>query len=82
MKLKNLKLNALSESTLKDKEMNALRGGNCCTCSCYWEYQGGASVDDNTNANYQQDTKSVHGCNQYSNCDGYDNEYWPEAEHA
>ncbi|WP_234983105.1 TIGR04149 family rSAM-modified RiPP [Bacteroides bouchesdurhonensis] len=32
MRLKKLKLNALSESTLKDKEMNALRGGNCCTC--------------------------------------------------
>ena len=38
MKLKKLKLNALSEAVLKDKEMNALKGGDsCCTCSCYYE---------------------------------------------
>ena len=42
MKLKKLKLNALSEAGLKDKEMNALKGGYLgCRCSCYWADRSG-----------------------------------------
>ncbi len=54
MKLKRLKLSDLSYKSLKDKEMNALRGGNLkgCKCSCYWENQGGSYSDDNMSENY------------------------------
>ena len=69
MKLKRLKLSDLSDKSLKDKEMNALKGGNLegCRCSCYWENQGGSSSDDNMSANYSlgDGTKSYDGCNQY-----------------
>ena len=75
-KLKKLKLNALSEVSLEDKEMNALRGGSCCTCSCYWEDQGGSSSSDNSSANSKigDGGYSLQGCNQYVNCGG-DPEY-------
>lgn len=46
-KLKKLKLNVLSEASLEDKEMNALKGGICCTCSCYWEKRAGSDSNDN-----------------------------------
>lgn len=67
MKLKKLKLNALSEAGLKDKEMSALKGGNYdnCRCSCYWENQSGSSSEDNADGNWATGTESVHGCNQY-----------------
>ena len=70
MKLKRLKLSDLSDKSLKDKEMNALRGGNCCSCSCYWENQGGSSSSDNSGANYQFNGESKEGCNDYVSCDG------------
>ena len=68
MKLKKLKLNALSEAGLKDKEMNAMKGGYLgCRCSCYWADQGGSSSDDNMGANYTKGdgAHSTEGCNQY-----------------
>ncbi len=71
MKLKRLKLSDLSYKSLKDKEMCALRGGDCCMCSCYWADQGGASSDDNREANYVHDIPSQQGCNQYTHCEGY-----------
>ena len=62
MKLKKLKLTALSEAGLK--------GGNCCRCSCYYEGKpGGAAWNDNMNANYSLDTESKQGCNQYADCE-------------
>ena len=67
--MKKLKLTALSENIMKDKEMKAIVGGNCCRCSCYWEDRGGSSSDDNLAANYADDLESVHGCNQYVNCE-------------
>ena len=81
MKLKRLKLSDLSDKSLKDKEMNALKGGNCCSCSCYWADKRGASVEDNTSSNYVGNLESVHGCNEYTECDDYDNEWWPMLEH-
>lgn len=81
MELKKIKLNALSKSTMVDKAMNALKGGNCCDCSCYWEGRGGSSSNDNMNANYQLDTHSIHGCNLYHNCD-YNDGGWAEEAHA
>ena len=50
--------------------MNALKGGNCCRCSCYYEGKpGGAAWNDNMNANYSLDTESKQGCNQYADCE-------------
>lgn len=68
-KLKKLKLNALSEVSLEDKEMNVLKGGNSagCHCSCYWSDYRGSGSDDNMAANYSSGdgTISKQGCNQY-----------------
>ena len=54
MKLKALKLNAVSKAELQDREMNKLLGGSrCCICGCpgpsttFWNgtynHDGGAS---------------------------------------
>ena len=78
MKLKKLKLNALSEAGLKDNEINALKGGNCCTCSCYHEGEAGySSSADNRSANVNIGSggHSTDGCNQYYECDE-NNEGW------
>lgn len=37
MKLKRFRLNALSAETLRQKEMNAIVGGNSCGCGCAYE---------------------------------------------
>lgn len=64
--MQKLKLTTLSEAIVKAKESNAIRGGNFCQCSCYWEgTKGGSSTDDNRSANYDLGTTSEHGCNQY-----------------
>lgn len=82
MKIKQLKLSRLSERELKEKEMNAILGGNSCSCSCYWEGRGGSSINDNNMANYKLDTSSIHGCNQFTYSDEMGANYWPEALHA
>ena len=82
MKIKQLKLSRLSERELKEKEMNAILGGNSCSCSCYWEGRGGSSINDNNMANYKFEYESVHGCNQFTYCDETGDAYWPEALHA
>lgn len=81
MKLKKIKLNALSRTIVENKAMSALRGGNCCECSCYWEGQGGSSSSDNMNANYNKNTYSIQGCNLYQRCDDNDGS-WREEAHA
>ena len=69
---RKLKLSALSEALLKDKEMSTIFGGgdSCyCTCSCAYEgLPGGASAEDNRAANYNLGNYggySTTGCNQY-----------------
>lgn len=52
-KLSKLKLNALSDANLQDREMNTLKGGNIsrsCGCGCH----GSSSEQDNAqqNSNY------------------------------
>lgn len=64
MKIKRFKLNALSAEGLRQKEMNAIIGGNSCGCSCAYEGQGGSSTSANMYANYDLDTFSTYGCNQ------------------
>lgn len=67
--MQKLKLTTLSEAIVKAKGSNAIRGGNICNCSCYWEGKGGATLNDNMNANYALNTHSQHGCNQYMKFD-------------
>ncbi|MEE1240498.1 MAG: TIGR04149 family rSAM-modified RiPP [Bacteroidaceae bacterium] len=69
---RKLKLSALSEALLKDKEMSTIFGGGdsrYCTCSCAYEgLPGGASAEDNRAANYNLGNYggySTTGCNQY-----------------
>lgn len=83
-KLKKIKLNALSEANLGDKEMNSLRGGEfCCGCSCYWEGQYGSSAMDNMGANHESWTESTQGCNQYGWCgEGYEGQFYDFEAHA
>ena len=79
MKIKRFKLNALSIEGLRQKEMNAIVGGNSCGCSCYWANQGGSSIDDNNMANYQLNLPySQHGCSPFTYEDENGALYWPE----
>lgn len=71
MKFKRFKLNALSAEGLKQKEMNAIVGGNTCGCSCAYANYGGSSTSDNKNANYSYDTTSSYGCIQIMKEDYY-----------
>lgn len=64
MKIKRFKLNALSAEGLRQKEMNAIVGGNTCGCSCAYEGQGGSSTNANMQANYGISITSTYGCNQ------------------
>lgn len=79
MKIKRIKLNALSRTIVENKAMNALKGGNCCQCSCYWEGRGGSDSNDNMNANYDKNTFSKQGCNLYERCDEFGGEWREEA---
>ncbi len=65
MKLNRIKLNALSESCLQDKEMNAIVGGHdTCRCSCAYANQGGSTQSDNMVANAADGLYSTTGCNE------------------
>ncbi len=67
-KLGKLKLNVLSDNNLTDKEMNELKGGRDCTCSC----NGPSSSSDNKSANYNLGSNggySTSGCNSYTYSD-------------
>ena len=63
MKIKRFKLNALSAEGLRQKEMNALVGGNKCSCGCAYSEVGGSSTSDNMNANYGYGYQSYNSCN-------------------
>lgn len=77
MRNTKLKLTALSDAIMKDKEMSAILGGNCCTCSCYWENNTGSSSVDNRDANFNWGINSPIGCNQYIYCE--DGSYYEQA---
>ena len=55
--MKSLKLNNLEKSSLNEKEMKHVTGGDStiCYCGCLYANQGGSSTVDNGCAN------SVHG---------------------
>lgn len=49
-----VKMTELSKRAMSAREMNALTGGNSCTCGCH----GPSSTQDNTNANYNSNLHS------------------------
>jgi natural product precursor len=50
-KLEKLKLNQLSKAEMEKREMNHLKGGDCCGCGCHYTGSGGSSAYHNLNAN-------------------------------
>lgn len=64
-----MKLNQLRGENLSDHEMSFLIGGepydSPCSCSCYWEDNGGSSTADNAETNARDGYSSNEGCNQY-----------------
>ena len=64
MKIKRFKLNDLSANEIRQKEMNAIIGGkDKCSCGCGFYQQGGSSMSDNMQANYNADLYSYTTCN-------------------
>ena len=51
-KISKLKLNEISNDSLSTRQMRTIKGGNTCTCSCYWADRGGSSSYDNCFANH------------------------------
>ncbi len=51
MNMKSLKLNAVESCKLTQKEMNCVKGGWSCSCSCYYAGNGGSSIEANGEAN-------------------------------
>ncbi|MDR1199890.1 MAG: TIGR04149 family rSAM-modified RiPP [Prevotellaceae bacterium] len=49
--MKKIKLNILAKNTIKEKEMNQIKGGGCCACGCMYVNQGGSGTIDNHYAN-------------------------------
>lgn len=43
--LKNIKLNQFSKAELENREMNALRGGDCSGCACVCVGDGAPTAD-------------------------------------
>jgi natural product precursor len=43
MVIKGLKLNQLNNSELSERELQGLKGGAVCGCSCYYAGKGGSS---------------------------------------
>lgn len=52
--LKKIKLNGLNDAELRDREMDALNGGDrTCGCGCNYEGSGGSTTHNNGTANYK-----------------------------
>ena len=62
--MKKLKLNALGKKNLTELEMNQVRGGGACGCSCYYADNGGSSSGDNGSANSHAGIFSPKGKNE------------------
>jgi natural product precursor len=81
--MKNMKLNALENQSLNNREMNAVRGGDCtrvCSCSCYYANNNGSSINANGDANYGSgasgtDSKKGNAVYFADNCLGSKTEY-------
>jgi natural product precursor len=81
--ISKLRLNALSEANLLEREMNALKGGTYCSCSCYYANTGGSSSSANRDSNYNSGYTSTSGCNDYIKSDDWGgNSYCPGCKDA
>lgn len=49
--MKRIKLTTKESEILSEKEMNSVKGGVSCACSCYYAESGGSSIDANGDAN-------------------------------
>ena len=59
--LKKIKLNGLNDAELRDREMDALNGGDrTCGCGCNYEGSGGSTTHNNGTANYKLGTSGGH----------------------
>ena len=60
MKIRRFKLTSMASAVIKTKEMLSIVGGVEveCSCSCYYQDQGGSSTGDNKMANYAYGYKS------------------------
>jgi natural product precursor len=54
--MKTMKLNALENQSLNNKEMSKILGGRSCSCSC----AGPSGVADNLDANYNIGSSGGH----------------------
>lgn len=73
--MNTLKLNKLVNNQLNDKELCKIVGGEteslpCCTCSCAYENQGGASTYANAGANQKEGLYSKTGIPKLGWCEG------------
>ena len=66
-KIGKLKLNQLSKAELEKREMNSLKGGSACVCTCYNPNGGYADTNSISSANYGWE----HTCNTCVSTGGY-----------
>jgi natural product precursor len=59
--MKSIKLNQMAKKAMNEKEMNLIKGGGLCGCSCYYGGSGGSSIFDNAVANRAGGLKSEKG---------------------
>lgn len=52
MELKKIKLNKLSDDALAQRQLQGIKGGKYCLCTCAYGNQGGSSTHDNKTANH------------------------------
>lgn len=51
--MKKVKLNIREEELIsRESASQVLGGGRSCSCACWYRNQGGASIEDNRDANY------------------------------
>ena len=48
---KSLKIDKFSNERFTNKEMNKVKGGLVCLCSCYYANSGGSSIERNGGEN-------------------------------
>jgi len=66
--MKNLKLNRLNPNKISEKQANAIRGGQGCSCGCQWAGNGGSSVQDNGMANSERCIQTQYEAQWFATC--------------
>jgi natural product precursor len=70
--MKKLKLNALANNALSEKESKNIKGGAGCGCGCWAAGTGGSSVNSNGVANSRWGLTSPKGLiTRYTDWDGH-----------